>query len=95
MDTLFYRGSDCKVQLCWSDRNGGLTYFLAPVGAPNELGLINESRQLQYMMALSDNPAEPGTPPVGQGNEALWNWLKGLFDNYFESAYRVFRHQSE
>jgi len=39
---LFYRGSDCKVQLCWSDRNGGLTYFLAPIDAPNELGLINE-----------------------------------------------------
>lgn len=91
---LFYRGSDCKVQLCWSDRNGGLTYFLAPVDAPNELGLINESHQWQYMLALSDNPADPGIPPIGHGNEALWEWLKCLFDNYFESAHRVLRSRT-
>jgi hypothetical protein len=91
---LYYRGSDCKVQLCWSERNGGLSYLLAPLDAPNEFGLVNASKQWQYMLALSDNPDDPGTPPIGQGIEALWAWRKALFDKYFESARRALNRKA-
>jgi hypothetical protein len=83
---VFYRGPDCKLQVCWSDREGGVDFMLAPVDAPNEFGLDNRSKKWRFMLALSDATDDLGTPPLGAGTDEVWAWRKALFDTHFEAA---------
>lgn len=83
---VFYRGSDCKLQICWSAREGGTDFMLAPLDAPNEFGLENRSTKWRFMLALSDATDDLGPPPLGAADDELWAWRKALFDTHFESA---------
>lgn len=83
---VFYRGPDCKLQVCWSARDGGVDFMLAPLGAPNEFGLDNTSKKWRFMLALSDATDDLGTPPLRAGTDAVWAWRKALFDAHFEAA---------
>lgn len=83
---IYYRSSDCKLQVCWSSRTGGLNIMLAPIDAPNEFGLSNGSKQWKYMLLLStahDNLATPGNDADAEADMA---WLKALFEIHIESA---------
>lgn len=42
---VYYRGQDCKLQICWSARDGGIDFMLAPLDAPNEFSLLNLSNK--------------------------------------------------
>jgi hypothetical protein len=35
---VFYRGPDCKLQVCWSARDGGVDFMLALSDATDDLG---------------------------------------------------------
>jgi hypothetical protein len=83
---VFYRGPDCKLQVCWSDRDGGIDFMLAPLDAPNEFGLDNRLKKWRFMLALSDATDDLGTPPVGAGTDEAWVWRKALFDAHFDAA---------
>lgn len=83
---VFYRGPECKLQVCWSAREGGVDFMLAPLDAPNEYGLLNKSKKWRYMLALSDVNDHLGTPPLGVGTQELWEWRMALFDTHFEAA---------
>ncbi|WP_227371017.1 hypothetical protein [Mycobacterium fragae] len=65
---VFYRGPDCKLQVCWSAREGGVDFMLAPLDAPNEFGLDNRSKKWRFMFALSGMTDDLGSPPLGAGN---------------------------
>lgn len=82
----FYRGPDCKLQLCWSSRVGGLHFLLAPMDAPNQFGLADGFKTWRYMLALSDVIDDLGPPPVVAGDDVLWAWRKALFETHFEAA---------
>lgn len=82
----FYRGPDCKLQLCWSSREGGLHFLLAPLDAPNKFGLDDGFKTWRYMLALSDVTDDLGPPPLSGGEAKLWAWRKALFDTHFEAA---------
>jgi hypothetical protein len=84
---VFYRGPDCKLQVCQSSRDGGIDFMLAPLDAPNEFGLDNRSKKWRFMLALSDATDDLGMPPLGEGTDAAWAWLKALFDAHFEAAH--------
>jgi hypothetical protein len=83
---VFYRGPDCKLQVCWSAREGGVDFMLAPLDAPNEYGLVNRSKKWRFMLALSEATDELGTPPLGASTDEVWAWRKALFDAHFEAA---------
>jgi hypothetical protein len=83
---VFYHGPDCKLQVCWSAREGGMDFMLAPLDAPNEYGLLNRSKQWHFMLALSDVTDDLGTPPLGAATDEVWAWRKALFDAHFEAA---------
>lgn len=83
---VFYRAPDCKLQVCWSAREGGADFMLAPLDAPNEFGLVNQSKKWRFMLALSDTNDELGLPPLTGGDDALWAWRKALFDTHIEAA---------
>jgi hypothetical protein len=88
---VFYRGPDCKLQVCWSAREGGVDFMLAPLDAPNEFGLENRSKKWRFMLALSEVKDDLGTPPPGAGTEKVWAWRKALFDTHFEAARSALR----
>jgi len=83
---VFYRGQDCKLQICWSEREGGADFMLAQLDAPNEFGLGNPSKTWKFMLALSDAPDSLGPPPLGKGDGELWAWRNQLFAIHFEPA---------
>lgn len=82
----FYRGPDCKLQLCWSSREGGFHFLLAPLDAQNKFGLDDGFKTWRYMLALSDVADDLGPPPLEGGEAKLWAWRKALFDTHFEAA---------
>lgn len=83
----FYRGTDCKLQICWSLRDGGLNYMLAPLDAPDELGFVNESKQWKLMLMLSKVDDDLRTPRPDASLEEVMAWMKSLFEIHFESAH--------
>jgi hypothetical protein len=83
---VFYRGPDCKLQVCWSAREGGVDFMLASLDAPNEYGLLNRSKKWRFMLALSDATDDLATPPLGVATDEVWAWRKALFDAHFETA---------
>jgi hypothetical protein len=83
---VYYRGPDCKLQVCWSAREGGIDFMLAPLDAPNEFGLINQSKKWRLMLALSELDDGLVTPPVDAAPEAWWTWRIALFNWHFEAA---------
>lgn len=83
---IYYRGQDCKLQVAWSARDGGIDYFLAPLDAPNEFGLLNESKKWRLMLMLSDVRDDLVTPAPDADDETEMSWLKALFEIHFGAA---------
>jgi hypothetical protein len=90
---IYYRGGDCKLQILWSARDGGIDFYLAPIDAPNELGLTNESHKWHLMLLLSDVSDSLATPPPDARDEVEMNWLKALFETHFRAAHAALAAQ--
>lgn len=84
---VYYRSKDCKLQVCWSARDGGIDFMLAPLDAPNEFGLTNDSKKWHFMLMLSDVHDGLKTPGLDAEDGAVMSWLKALFDIHFDSAH--------
>jgi hypothetical protein len=83
---IYYRGQDCKLQVCWSARDGGIDFMLAPLDAPNEFGLSNRSKKWRFMLMLSDADDDLPTPAPDADDGTEMSWLKSLFEVHFETA---------
>ncbi|MGV0872047.1 hypothetical protein [Mycolicibacterium sp. XJ879] len=84
---VYYRRTDCKLQICWSARDGGIDFMLAPLDAPNEFGLVNQSKKWRFMLLLSDAHDDLETPGLDANKTAVMSWLKALFDIHFPAAH--------
>ena len=85
--SAFYRREDCKLQVCWSAREGGVDFMLAPIDAPNEFGLLNTSKKLQFLLLLSDFDDGLTTLTPGAAIDVWWEWRRALFDAHFPAAH--------
>lgn len=85
--SVFYRRDDCKLQVCWSAREGGIDFMLAPVAAPNECGLLNASKQWRFLLLLSDFDEGLTTPHLDAGTDVWWEWRRALFEAHFPAAH--------
>lgn len=83
---VYYRGTDCKLQVCWSAREGGVDFMLAPLDAPNEFGLVNNSKKWQFLLSLSESDDGLATPSFDAGPETWWDWRKALFEAHIDEA---------
>lgn len=83
---IYYSGEDCKLQVCWSARDGGIDFLLAPPGAPDEFGLSNASKKWHLMLMLSNEHDDLVTPPPDADDQTEMSWLKALFEIHFEAA---------
>jgi hypothetical protein len=86
---VYYRSSDCKLQVCWSARDGGIDFMVALPDAPNEFGLINNSKKWHFMLLLSDAQDNLKTPGLDADDDTILSWLQALFDTHFEPARRA------
>lgn len=83
---IYYRGRDCKLQICWSAREGGMDFMLAPLDAPNEFGLLNRSKKWQFMLLLSGAHDDLVTPGLDADDNEVLSWLEALFKVHFGAA---------
>lgn len=83
---VYYRSEDCKLQVCWSAREGGLDFMLAPLDAPNELGLINRSKKWRFMLLLDKSDDDLVTPTLDADEEVWWAWRRALFEAHIDAA---------
>jgi hypothetical protein len=83
---IYYRAQDCKLQVCWSARDGGIDFMLARLDAPNEFGLLNRSKKWQFMLKLSDAHDDIATLVLDADDNMVMSWLKALFEVHFKSA---------
>lgn len=89
--SIFYRGRDCKLQLCWSERDGGIDFMMAPLSAANTFGLSDRTGAWQFMLLLSDADDELKTPGLGANDTEIMSWLRDLFLEHFDSARSALR----
>jgi hypothetical protein len=90
----YFKRDDCKLQLCWSDRTGGLNWMIAPLDAPNEFALQNSSEKWKYMLMLSTASDSLKTPRPGADTKTEMEWLKALFKIHFPSAHAALAGQA-
>lgn len=83
---VYYQSSDCKLQVLWSAREGGVDFMLAPLDAPTEFGLVNKSKKWRFLLSLSKSDDGLATPPLDAGTETWWKWRTALFDAHIDEA---------
>ncbi len=83
---VFYRALDCKLQICWSLREGSEDFMLAGIDAPNEFGLVNKSKRWHFMLRLDDTEDGLTTPLLTSSPETWWEWRAALFEAHITTA---------
>lgn len=91
--SILYCGRDCKVQLFWSSRDGGIYVMLAPPSAASTFGLSDRTSTWQFMLALSDAEDDLPTPDLRASNDEIMSWLSGFFLVHFPSVLRALRSE--
>lgn len=56
---VYYRSSDCKIQIYKSSREGNVNCMIAPLDAPNELGPHDRSLTWRFLNEFSPAPDLP------------------------------------
>jgi hypothetical protein len=56
---VYYRSSDCKIQIYKSSREGNVNCVIAPLGAPNEFGPHDRSLTWRFLNEFSPTPDVP------------------------------------
>lgn len=83
---IHYRRSDCRIQICWSARHGGIDFMLAPPTSPKTFGLGDKSGTWKFMLLLSDAHDELITPALDADDIEIMQWLHTLFTAHFDTA---------
>lgn len=83
---VYYRGSDCKLQVCWSAREGSMDFMLAPLDAPNKFGLSSRAEGWQFMLMLSRSEDSLQTPSLQASDEVWWQWREALLLAHIQEA---------
>lgn len=83
---VYYRALDCKLQVCWSARDGGIDFLLAPLEAPDQFGPSARAQGWQYLLILSTSDDSLTTPGLDASEEVWWKWRKDLLLAHFDEA---------
>lgn len=83
---VYYRSSDCKLQVCWLARERGVDFMLAPIDAPDTFGLAGSSDGWRYLLTLSQSHDDLQTPAIDADEETWWTWRKTLLLDHIDEA---------
>ena len=90
---VFYRRDDCKLQICWSAREGSTDFMLAKPDVPNGFGLAADATGWHFLLMLSDFDDGLATPAIDAGSDVWWEWRSELFVAHFPYALRSLQRQ--
>ena len=83
---VFYRRDDCKLQVCWSAREGSTDFMLAKPEAQNIFGLADSAKGWHFLLMLSDFDEGLSTPAIDADVDSWWRWRKALLRAHFPDA---------
>jgi hypothetical protein len=90
---VYYRTNDCKLQVYRSSREGSVNCMIAPLDAPNKIGIHDRTYKWQYLTRFSlppDVPLEELVQSVSFEAETdieLLERVKNRIAEYFEVAH--------
>lgn len=88
---VYYRSSDCRMQIYEYSREGEVNCMIAPLGAPNEFGL--NSKQWHYISKFSKRsnvpPQERLKIAIDEANAYVdpLQWVRDRIFKYYDSAH--------
>jgi hypothetical protein len=94
LSVVYYRGSDCKIQIYESAREGETNCMIGSLDAPNVLGLRKPSRKWQYFgrfVPLPDLPLDELIEKVRaeHGSYATpLHWVRSRIEKYYDAAHQ-------
>lgn len=91
---VFYRRDDCKLQICWSAREGSSDFMLAKPDVPNAFGLAADATGWHFLLRLSDFDDGRSMPAIDASSEVWWQWRSELFVAHFPYALRLLQQQN-
>ncbi|KUI15376.1 hypothetical protein AU191_06550 [Mycolicibacterium acapulense] len=90
---VYYRSSDCKIQVYESSREGSINCMIAPLNAPNEFGPHDRSHRWQYLTEFAPPPNAPLEELVESVSfktkttaEQLL-WVRDIIGEHYEAAH--------
>jgi hypothetical protein len=86
---VFYRRDDCKLQVCWSAREGSTDLMLAKPDAPNTYGLEHAGKDWHFLLELSGIDDGFVTPAIDADAQTWWGWRNAMVEAHLPSALRV------
>jgi hypothetical protein len=89
---VYYRRDDCKLQVCWSSREGSIDFMLAKPQAQNEFGPRNTARDWHFLLNLSDFDEGLSTPEMEADAETWWRWRNAVLRAHFPDALQSLHH---
>lgn len=88
---VYYRSSDCKLQVYESSREGEFNCMIAPLDAPNAFGL--DTKKWQFLTRFSKHPDLPLAELAAQARaeyESYANpleWVRDRIVKYYQAAH--------
>lgn len=92
LSIVYYRGSDCRLQIYRSSREGETNCMIAPLHAPNEYGLRSRSKLWQFLGRFVARPELPLEESVraarreGDSHETPLHWVRWIIEKHFDAA---------
>jgi hypothetical protein len=88
---VYYRSSDCKIQIYESSREGETNCMIAPLDAPNAFGV--RTKKWQFLTRFSARPDLPLAELAAQARAEYVSyanpieWVRDRIVKYFEAAH--------
>jgi len=93
LSVVYYRGSDAKIQIYKSSREGETNCMIGPLDAPNEFGLRSKSKKWQYFTRFVPRPDLPLDQLTQMARteyesyETPLFWVRSRIEKYYEAAH--------
>lgn len=93
LSIVYYRGSDCRLQIYRSSREGETNCMIAPLHAPNEYGLRSRTKLWQFLGRFVARPELPLDELARTArlehdrHETPLHWVRSIIEKHFDAAH--------
>ncbi|MGA5463950.1 hypothetical protein [Mycobacterium sp. NPDC050041] len=92
LSIVYYRGSDCRLQIYRSSREGETNCMIAPLHAANEYGMRSRSRLWRFLGMSKARPELPLDELARTArrehdrHETPLHWVRSIIEKHFDAA---------
>jgi hypothetical protein len=93
LSIVYYRGSDCRLQIYRSSREGETNCMIAPLHAANEYGLRSRTRMWHFLGRFAARPELPleGLARTARrehdSHKTPLHWVRSIIEQHFDAAH--------